>query len=78
MKIPPDLERSAVEKVRSYRARRSEAATQDSLRAIRSGASGENNLQALILVAVKAGATLGEISDTLRDTFGLYQEYAGF
>ncbi|MEO5971575.1 MAG: methylmalonyl-CoA mutase family protein, partial [Bdellovibrionia bacterium] len=78
MKIPPELERSAVEKIQSYRAKRSEAATRDSLQAIRSGTSSDANLQALILAAVKAGATLGEISDTFRDTFGLYQEYAGF
>jgi methylmalonyl-CoA mutase N-terminal domain/subunit len=78
MKIPPELERSAVEKIRSYRAKRSEAATRDSLQAIRSGISSDANLQALILLSVKAGATLGEISDTFRDSFGLYQEYAGF
>jgi len=78
LKIPPELELAAVEKVRSYRAKRSEGATRDSLQAIGAGTSTEDNLQALILAAVKAGATLGEISDTFRDTFGLYQEYAGF
>ncbi len=78
LKISPELEKSAVERLRAYRAKRSEAATQDALRALMDGAKGEANLQALILVAVKAGATLGEVSDQLRNVFGLYQEYAGF
>lgn len=78
MRIPPALELSAVERVRNYRAKRSSGMTRDALRAIESGAKTDSNLQALILAAVKAGATLGEISDTLRSAFGLYQEYSGF
>ena len=85
LKIPPELEQSAVERIRNYRSKRSEGATQDSLRTLKSHASSnapdgasEVNLQALILASVKAGATLGEISDVLRESFGLYQEYAGF
>ena len=75
MKIPQDLEVSAIEKIRSYRSKRSEGATQDAMRNLESGAQGDENLQALILIAVKAGATLGEISDSLRGVFGLYREH---
>ena len=78
LKIPPELERSAVERVRSYKSKRSEGATNEALRALKLGAQGDLNIQALILNAVKAGATLGEVSDSLRDVFGLYQEYAGY
>ncbi len=78
LKISPELEKSAVERLRSYRSKRSQAASQDAIRSLSEGAQGDANLQALILNAVKAGATLGEIADTLRDTFGLYREYAGF
>jgi len=78
MKISPELEKSAVERLRNYRSKRSEGATQDSLRSLEAGAKGQENIQALILNSVKAGATLGEISDTLRSVFGLYQEYSGF
>jgi methylmalonyl-CoA mutase, N-terminal domain len=78
LKIPPELERSSVERVRAYRAKRSEAATQDALRTLANSVEGEANLQAVILLAVKAGATLGEIADTMRTKFGLYQEYSGF
>jgi methylmalonyl-CoA mutase N-terminal domain/subunit len=78
MRIPPELEAGAVERVRAYRARRSAAAARDGLGALRAGAQGEANLMDLILQAARGGATLGEISDTLREVFGLYQEYAGF
>ncbi len=74
MKISPELERSSVERVKAYRAKRSQGATEDSLRLLKAAAESEENLQAVILQSVKAGATLGEISDTLRDVFGLYRE----
>jgi methylmalonyl-CoA mutase N-terminal domain/subunit len=78
LRIPPELERGSVERVRAYRAKRSEGATRDSLQALQAGVKSGANLQALILNAVKAGATLGEISDAMRDVFGLYREYSGF
>lgn len=78
LKIAPELETSAIERVRAYRAKRSEGATKDSLAALKSAAQTDANLQAAILVAVKSGATLGEISDTLRGVFGLFEEYSGF
>ncbi len=78
MKISSELERSAVERLRSFKSKRSEAAVQDALQALSDGASGDANLQALTLHAVKAGVTLGEISNALRQVFGLHQEYSGF
>lgn len=78
LRIPPELEKGSVERVRAYRAKRSEGATRDSLKALQEGVKTDANLQALILNSVKAGATLGEISDAMRDVFGLYREYAGF
>ena len=78
LRVSPELEKSAVERVRAYRAKRSEGATRDALSGLQAGLRGEANAQGLILNAVKAGATLGEISDAMREVFGLYQEYSGF
>ena len=78
LRIPAELEASAVERVRAYRAKRSQGALTDAMRALQDGAKGDANLQGLILSAVKAGATLGEISDSLRAVFGQFKEYAGF
>jgi methylmalonyl-CoA mutase N-terminal domain/subunit len=41
---------------------------------VRRAAKGKDNLMPPILAAVKASATLGEISDALRDVFGEYRE----
>ncbi len=78
LRVPPELEQSAVERARAYRARRNAGATRDALQALRDGIGSGANLQERILGAVRAGATLGEISDTMRGVFGLYREYSGF
>jgi len=78
LKIPPELEQAAVERLRNYKSKRSAGGTRDALRAIEEGTKSNQNIQALILQGVKAGATLGEISDALRNSFGLYQEFTNF
>jgi methylmalonyl-CoA mutase N-terminal domain/subunit len=45
-----------------------------SLDAIREGARRDTNLVPLVIAAVRSRATVGEISDTLRDVFGEYRE----
>jgi len=44
------------------------------LEALTRGASGTDNLMPLILAAVKAEATVGEVADAMRSVFGEYQE----
>ncbi len=78
LRISPEVERGAAERVVAYRRNRAGAATRDALRALADGARGGENLQQLQLAAVRAGATLGEISDSLRGVFGEFREYAGF
>jgi methylmalonyl-CoA mutase, N-terminal domain len=78
LKISADLEKAQTLKLQAYRAKRSQAATDEAIRQLRDGTTSGANLQALILQAVKAQATLGEIADAMRSQFGLYQEYVGF
>ncbi|MGK5088970.1 methylmalonyl-CoA mutase family protein [Bdellovibrionota bacterium FG-2] len=78
LKIAPEVEKAAVKQTRAYRAKRADATCKSALRALEDGARADQNLQVLILASVKAGATLGEISDVLRGAFGEYREYAGF
>ena len=61
------------------RAERDRQKVQDTLQALRNAATDENvNTMPFIIDAVKAYATVGEISDALRDVFGTYQEPALF
>jgi len=74
MKVDPALEEAQVRRLREFRAQRNSTASRQAVDAVREGARGKENLMPLILAAVKADATLGEISDALRDVFGEYRE----
>ena len=78
LRIPPDLEVRAVERIRAYRAKRSQGKANDALKALTEGAKGDANLMGLVYEAVKSECTLGEIADTMKKVFGEYQEYSGF
>ncbi|HET7424742.1 MAG TPA: methylmalonyl-CoA mutase family protein, partial [Gemmatimonadales bacterium] len=55
------------------RARRSPPAARQALDALRAAAAGTDPLMPPILEAVRARATLGEISDELRKVWGVYR-----
>jgi methylmalonyl-CoA mutase N-terminal domain/subunit len=74
MKIDPVVEERQVARLKAFRARRSATAAKQALDAVRAAAKGTGNLMPVILAAVKAEATKGEISDALRDVFGEYRE----
>jgi methylmalonyl-CoA mutase N-terminal domain/subunit len=81
LKISPELEKAARERLLAFKRKRSQHATDNALRQIRDAAqqgAADQNLQSLILAGVQVGATLGEISDVFREVFGLHQEYSGF
>lgn len=72
--IDPRLEPAQVERLRRLRERRDNVRTKTALEGIESAARTDANLVPVILEAVKAYATVGEISDTLRRVFGEYHE----
>jgi len=72
-RVDPALERDQVERVRGLRSRRSQAETDRALAALDLAARGDGNLVSPIVAAVKAQATVGEISDVLRAVFGEYR-----
>jgi methylmalonyl-CoA mutase N-terminal domain/subunit len=61
------------EKLRILRAERSGGAVRSSLDEIRRVAGSKDNLMPVIIEAVKAEATIGEICDALREVFGEYR-----
>ncbi|HYK04188.1 MAG TPA: methylmalonyl-CoA mutase family protein [Thermoanaerobaculia bacterium] len=65
--------------LQKIRAERDQQQVQDALQALRNAASDESvNTMPFIIDAVRVYATVGEISDALRDVFGTYQEPALF
>ena len=68
-----------LELLRQVKASRNTAAVQDALQRVRNVAADPNaNTMPVLIEAVKTYATVGEISDALRDVLGTYQEPALF
>jgi methylmalonyl-CoA mutase, N-terminal domain len=64
------------QRLRKLRAERSQDEVNRTLSGLRKATHGKDNLMPSIYAAVKAYATLGEICDAMRDTFGTYEEVA--
>ena len=62
------------EKIAAIKASRNQEQVTRCLNAIRQACEGEENVMPLILEAVKAYATLGEICGVMREVFGEYQQ----
>jgi len=73
-RLDPALEHAQVERLRQLRASRSQQAAGQHLAALARAARDGSNLMPPILEAAAAHATVGEISDTLREVFGEYRE----
>jgi methylmalonyl-CoA mutase N-terminal domain/subunit len=74
LRIDPSIEANQKAKLTALRGRRDNAAVAAALARIEQAARGTDNLMPPILDAVRAYATIGEISDAMRKVFGLYQE----
>jgi methylmalonyl-CoA mutase N-terminal domain/subunit len=70
------LETRQRQRLADLRARRDSALVAATLEAVRAAARGTTNLLAPMVEAVRAGATLGEISDVLRAEWGVYRGVA--
>jgi methylmalonyl-CoA mutase N-terminal domain/subunit len=74
LRVDPSVRISQVESLRKLKLERDNDLVFKSLSELNRVAQGRENLMPLILSAVKAYATLGEICDVLRDVFGEYQQ----
>jgi methylmalonyl-CoA mutase N-terminal domain/subunit len=74
LRIDPEMERAQVDRLRNLRARRDSSRVEATLHRVEETARSDRNLMPAILDAVKACATVGEISDAMRKVFGEYQE----
>jgi methylmalonyl-CoA mutase N-terminal domain/subunit len=78
LKIDMEIERRQIERVKAVRAKRDAATHAAAVRALRDACMSDQNLVPFVLGAVKAQATLGEISDVFREAYGVYREPAVF
>ena len=71
--IDVELQRSQIARVARVRAERDQAAVDAALADVEAAARGTQNVLVPMKEALRRQATLGEVSDVLRDEFGVYQ-----
>ncbi|MFZ0173381.1 MAG: methylmalonyl-CoA mutase family protein [Acidimicrobiales bacterium] len=71
--LDPALQRTQIESLGAVRSRRDQALVDGLLKDVATAAGGTANLLVPMRAALKAEATLGEVSDVLRDAFGEYR-----
>jgi len=74
LRINPEVEQYQREKLARVKRERDNGRVKITLADVKKAAQGTTNVVPPILAAVKAYATLGEISDVLREVFGEYRE----
>ena len=74
LRMDPEIERTQIERVKAFRARRDAAKSKATIDEVERRARGNENLMPAILAAVESCATVGEISDAMRRAFGEYHE----
>ncbi|MDH7477194.1 MAG: methylmalonyl-CoA mutase family protein, partial [Candidatus Bathyarchaeota archaeon] len=74
LRIDPKVEKEQVERLQKLRRERDNRKVKEILEKLHYAAEKEENLMPTIIEAVKAYATLGEITDVLRKVYGEYKE----
>jgi methylmalonyl-CoA mutase N-terminal domain/subunit len=74
LRIDPAAEAEQVARLQAFRAGRDPHAWSTAMDRLSRAATGPENLVPALIDAVKAGGTLGEVSDRLRDTWGRHRE----
>ncbi len=73
--VDPVLEAEQKERLAAWRSGRDTDATERSLQRLEAAARGDDNLLYPMKEALAAGATVGEVSDTLRSVFGVHRPF---
>ncbi len=74
LEIDESVEKKQVERLRKLRRERDNERVSQVLDKVHQVAESDKNIMPVLIEAVKAYATVGEIADTLRDVFGEYRE----
>jgi methylmalonyl-CoA mutase N-terminal domain/subunit len=74
LEIEETIERKQTERLKKLKRERENAKVKEVLDEVRQVAKGDRNVMPVLIDAVKAYATVGEMSDVLRDVFGEYKE----
>ena len=76
LKIDPEVERSQIESLSNLRSRRNDTEVRAALERLRGATARDENVMPCILNAVRAYATVGEMSEAMKTELGAYREPA--
>ena len=74
LQIGPEMSEQQVKRLKHLKTRRNNRAVQRALSSLKTAARSEKNLMPFLTEAVREYATLEEMSNTLKEVFGVYQE----
>ncbi|MDD5083205.1 MAG: methylmalonyl-CoA mutase family protein, partial [Dehalococcoidales bacterium] len=74
LQIDESVEQRQIERLRNLRRERDNKSVHQALEKVRSVAKSQENIMPVLIDTVKTYATVGEVSDALRDVFGEYRE----
>ena len=78
LKIDEAVTHGQIERLQAVKRSRNPAAVKEKLRAVEDACRGTQNLMPVVLEAVRAYATLGEVCDVFRKVWGAYRESGTF
>ena len=78
MKLNPEVTKHQHQRLESLRSERNNDSVDIILKQITESAQNGDNLFPIVLDAVRANATLGEIMQAMKDVFGTYSAPSGF
>ncbi len=76
LRIDPTVEERQAARVRAFKEARDQAAAKARLEDVRTACKNGGNLMPVLMDAVRAGVTLGEVCDVYREEFGVYHDPA--
>jgi methylmalonyl-CoA mutase, N-terminal domain len=78
LKVDPESEKRQLERLKKWKANRDQAAVDGKLEDLRDVARGDGNLLPSIKEALRAGGSIGDVCNAMRDVFGEYRGGAFF
>lgn len=73
LKVDPEIEKAQIKRLDEVRNQRDNTTVEESLKRLKQVASSKENLMPFIYEAVKSYATIGEITNALKEVFGEYR-----
>jgi methylmalonyl-CoA mutase N-terminal domain/subunit len=73
-RLDPAIEKDQKVRLKAFKEARDQQVVERMLQTIRNAASGQQNLMPVLIEAVKAHVTVGEICEVLREVYGTYKE----